>query len=179
MNVPTAHLAAPSPNQLSPFDRWDVGEDLFMSEDQEHELLDRDLRPFVEECDQMQGFQVVTGADDAWAGFASKYLEGLRDEFGRKSVWVWGLEEARQAGRVSNPTFVRFRLGKRLNTNLSRKSGFNKLSTPRGLSKLLHPKPRFISHYPTFRLASYRRILTCLQTPPGILLPCKPRLSKA
>lgn len=72
-----------------------------MSEDLEHELLDRDLRPFVEECDQMQGFQVITGADDAWAGFASKYLEGLRDEFGRKSVWVWGLEEARQAGRVS------------------------------------------------------------------------------
>ncbi|QDS77731.1 hypothetical protein FKW77_004446 [Venturia effusa] len=99
LNVPTAHLAAPSPNQLSVFDRWDVGEDLFMSEDQEYELLDRDLRPFVEECDQMQGFQIITGADDAWAGFASKYLEGLRDEFGRKSVWVWGLEEARQAGR--------------------------------------------------------------------------------
>lgn len=72
-----------------------------MSEDQEHELLDRDLRPFVEECDQMQGFQVITGADDAWAGFASKYLEGLRDGFGRKSVWVLGLEEARPAGRVS------------------------------------------------------------------------------
>ncbi|TID17827.1 protein DML1 [Venturia nashicola] len=99
LNVPTAHLAAPNPNQLSPFDRWDVGEDLFATEDLEHELLDRDLRPFVEECDQMQGFQVIAGADDAWAGFASKYLEALIDEFGRKSVWVWGLEEARQAGR--------------------------------------------------------------------------------
>jgi len=102
LNVPTAHLATPSPNQLSPFDRWDVGEDLFKSEDLEHELLDRDLRPFVEECDQMQGIQIITGADDAWAGFASKYLEALRDEFGRKSVWIWGLEESRQAGRVSD-----------------------------------------------------------------------------
>lgn len=89
-----------------------------MSEDQEHELLDRDLRPFVEECDQMQGFQIITGADDAWAGFASKYLEGLRDEFGRKSVWVWGLEEARQAGRVSNFNIARSHLRILLITSL-------------------------------------------------------------
>jgi hypothetical protein len=76
-----------------------------VSEDQEHELLDRDLRPFVEECDQMQGFHVITGADDSWAGFAGKYVEGLRDEFGRKSVWVWGLEEGREVGRVSLYSF--------------------------------------------------------------------------
>jgi hypothetical protein len=48
----------------------------------------------------MQGLQVITGADDAWAGFASKYVERIRDEFGRKSVWVWGLEEGREVVRV-------------------------------------------------------------------------------
>jgi hypothetical protein len=48
----------------------------------------------------MQGFQVISGADDAWAGFAGKYVERIRDEFGRKSVWVWGLEDGREAARV-------------------------------------------------------------------------------
>jgi hypothetical protein len=101
LHMPTSHLQI-SQTQLSPFDRWDVGEDLFQSEDQEHDLLDRDLRPFIEECDQMQGLQVITGADDAWAGFASSYTERIRDEFGRKSVWVWGLEEGRDVARVPN-----------------------------------------------------------------------------
>jgi hypothetical protein len=154
MNVPIAHLAAPSPNQLSPFDRWDVGEDLFMSEDQEHELLDRDLRPFVEECDQMQGFQVITGADNAWAGFANKYLDGLRDEFGRKSVWVWGLEEARHAGRVRN---TNCNFSSRFTTNhsaLARKNVFSSSSTPRGLFRLSLLKPRFIFLSPTFHQVS-------------------------
>lgn len=78
-----------------------------MAEDQEHDLLDRDLRPFVEECDQMQGLQIIAGADDAWAGFAGKYVERIRDEFGRKSVWVWGVEEAGQAAsRVVNQCSV-------------------------------------------------------------------------
>jgi hypothetical protein len=99
IHIPTSHLQL-SETQLSPFDRWDVGEDLFKAEDQEHDLLDRDLRPFIEECDQMQGLQVITGADDAWAGFAAKYVERIRDEFGRKSVWVWGLEEGREVSRV-------------------------------------------------------------------------------
>ncbi|KAH6849834.1 Misato segment II tubulin-like domain-containing protein [Chaetomium sp. MPI-CAGE-AT-0009] len=39
------------------FDRHAAGEDLFADLDREHDLLDRDLRPFVEEADCMQGVQ--------------------------------------------------------------------------------------------------------------------------
>ncbi|KAI0851808.1 tubulin nucleotide-binding domain-like protein [Daldinia vernicosa] len=78
---------------VMPFEKWHMGEELFATLDKEHDLLDRDLRSFVEEADQMQGLQVMTGIDDAWAGFAAKYIERLRDEYGKTPIWVWGSQE--------------------------------------------------------------------------------------
>lgn len=89
-------------SSLMPFEKWDSGNELFMNLDREEDLLDRDLRPWAEECDQMQGVQIWTGADDAWGGFAAKYAERVRDEFGKMGVWVWGIEEEKGRGqRVS------------------------------------------------------------------------------
>ena len=77
-----------------PFEKWTTGDELFNSLDKEHDLLDRDLRPFVEEADQMQGIQLMTGVDDAWGGFAARYMDRLRDEYGKTAVWVWGVEDS-------------------------------------------------------------------------------------
>ncbi|KAI1326001.1 tubulin domain-containing protein [Xylariaceae sp. FL0255] len=78
---------------LMPFEKWHMGEELFATLDKEHDLLDRDLRPFVEEADQMQGIQIMSGIDDAWGGFAAKYVERIRDEYGKTPVWVFGAQE--------------------------------------------------------------------------------------
>lgn len=78
---------------LMPFDSWVVGEDLFNSLDKEHDLLDRDLRVFAEEADHMQGIQVIAGVDDAWGGFAARYMDRIRDEYGKTTVYFWGLED--------------------------------------------------------------------------------------
>ncbi|TAQ87745.1 hypothetical protein B7494_g3904 [Chlorociboria aeruginascens] len=78
---------------IMPFENWNAGEELFNSLDKEHDLLDRDLRPFAEEADQMQGIQLMTGADDAWGGFAARYMDRLRDEYGKTTIWLWGLED--------------------------------------------------------------------------------------
>ncbi|KAI1374648.1 tubulin nucleotide-binding domain-like protein [Hypoxylon crocopeplum] len=78
---------------VMPFEKWHMGEELFASLDKEHDLLDRDLRPFVEEADQMQGLHVMTGIDDAWGGFAARYMERLRDEYGKTPIWVFGVQE--------------------------------------------------------------------------------------
>jgi hypothetical protein len=80
-------------SSLMPFEKWTMGEELFASLDKDHDILDRDLRPFVEEADQMQGVQIMAGLDDAWGGFAAKYLERMRDEYGKTPLWVWGLQE--------------------------------------------------------------------------------------
>ena len=87
---------------LMPFERWESGEELFAGMDKEHDLLDRDVRLWVEECDHMQGIQTFAGGDDAWGGFGAKYVERLRDEFGKMAIWVWGVEEDQSKGqRVS------------------------------------------------------------------------------
>lgn len=89
-------------SSLAPFERWETGEELFASLDKEHDIVDRDLRPFVEEADQMQGIQIMATMDDAWGGFASRYAERLRDEYGKTTLWVWGLQEGFQGvNRVS------------------------------------------------------------------------------
>lgn len=93
-----------------PFERWSTGEDLFSDLDKEHDLLDRDLRPFLEECDQLQGLQIITGTDDAWGGFAARYLDRIRDELGKTSTWVWGLEDGGRKSRVGNPSKLRYHL---------------------------------------------------------------------
>lgn len=77
---------------------WGDGEALFTELDREHDLLDRDMRSFVEEADQMQGFQVIASVDDSWGGFASRYLERMRDEYGKVDIWLWALQQP--AGRL-------------------------------------------------------------------------------
>lgn len=75
-----------------PFERFQMGTELFSVLDKEHDIVDRDWRPFAEECDRMEGIQVFTTTDDAWGGFASSYLESLRDEYPKTCIWVWGLQ---------------------------------------------------------------------------------------
>lgn len=86
-------------SSLMPFEKWQTGEDLFSNLDREHDLLDRDLRPFLEECDQLQAIQIFTGIDDAWGGFTAKYLERMSDELGKGCRWVFGLEDGRPSSR--------------------------------------------------------------------------------
>ena len=86
-------------SSLMPFDRWQTGEELFANLEREHDLLDRDLRPFLEACDQLQAIQVFTGIEDAWGGFAARYLERISDELGKGSRWVFGLTGNKQSGR--------------------------------------------------------------------------------
>ncbi|KAK4218054.1 dml-1 [Rhypophila decipiens] len=80
-------------SSIMPFEKFVSGEELFGELDKEHDLLDRDLRLFAEEADQMQGIQIMASLDDAWGGFASRYLERLRDEYGKTVLWVWGAQD--------------------------------------------------------------------------------------
>lgn len=88
-------------SKLQPFEQYDLGTDLFQQLNREHDILDRDLRLFVEECDQIQGLQIITSADNGWAGFAGEYIEELRDEYGKTAIFTWGLQGTNKVNRVS------------------------------------------------------------------------------
>jgi hypothetical protein len=81
-------------------EKYEDGAEIFEGLDREHDILDRDLRSFAEECDQMQGLQIVADVDNAWGGFAGNYVEKIGDEYGKVSVWAWALEDGRSRTAV-------------------------------------------------------------------------------
>ncbi|NXJ13392.1 MSTO1 protein, partial [Odontophorus gujanensis] len=54
------------------------------------ELEDR-LHFYVEECDYLQGFQVLCDLHDGFSGVGAKVTELLHDEYSRKGILTWGL----------------------------------------------------------------------------------------
>ncbi|KAL2833540.1 tubulin domain-containing protein [Aspergillus pseudoustus] len=96
-------------SSIMPFEDWGLGEELFNDLDKEHDLLDRDVRPFAEECDQLRALQIFTGSDDAWGGFAAKYVDRLVDEYRKKTVLVWAIEDGK---RVHQTTKIKREINK-------------------------------------------------------------------
>jgi hypothetical protein len=133
-------------SSLMPFEKWTLGEDLFSSLDKEHDILDSDLRPFAEEADHIQGIQIISSVDDAWGGFSARYLERLRDEYGKNTVWVWGLEdEMRNTPKVSYTYFIDCH-GIKTNIAPFRTRNYSKCQIQHGLLLKCHLKRPFSFH---------------------------------
>ena len=113
-----------------PFEKWENGEELFVSMDIDNDLLDRDVRVWAEECDQMQGMQVFTGGDDAWGGFASRYVEKLRDEYGKIPIWTWGIEEEQGRGQMAQQLLRTINAARTINEMARNASLYVPLSVP-------------------------------------------------
>jgi hypothetical protein len=79
--------------QLSAWAGHDFGHQTFDSLNGEHDLLDHNLRPFVEEADNLQGFSILADVDNAWGGFASEFVEKVEDEYPRIPRWIWGCHQ--------------------------------------------------------------------------------------
>ena len=56
-------------------------------------FLDENLRKALEQCDSLQGFNVVTDIDSGWGGFTASMLESIRDELPKKAIFTWGFNE--------------------------------------------------------------------------------------
>ncbi|NXX65814.1 MSTO1 protein, partial [Spizella passerina] len=66
------------------------GESLLQDPACVEELEDR-LHFFVEECDYLQGFQVLCDLHNGFSGVGAKVTELLHDEYARKGILTWGL----------------------------------------------------------------------------------------
>ncbi|NXJ99440.1 MSTO1 protein, partial [Corythaixoides concolor] len=69
------------------------GESLLQDPGCIEELEDR-LHFYVEECDYLQGFQVLCDLHDGFSGVGAKVTELLYDEYSRKGILTWGLTPA-------------------------------------------------------------------------------------
>ncbi|CUS10670.1 unnamed protein product [Tuber aestivum] len=102
-------------SEIMPFESFGLGRDLFNRLNREHDLLDRDFRLFAEECDQMQGVQVLTSAEDAWGGFASEYVAALRDEYSKTGIMTWGLQDFGRVARAGKVRVTELKQEKQIN----------------------------------------------------------------
>ena len=126
-------------SSLTPFEKWANGEELFAQLDRNVDLLDRDMRLWAEECDQMQGIQIYTGSDDAWGGFASRYVEELRDEFGKLPIWTWGIEGEHGKGQKPQQLLRTLNVARTIKEISMHGSMYIPLATPTGqLPACLH-----------------------------------------
>ncbi|XP_064588361.1 protein misato homolog 1 [Zonotrichia leucophrys gambelii] len=76
------------------------GESLLQDPACVEELEDR-LHFFVEECDYLQGFQVLCDLHNGFSGVGARVTELLHDEYARKGILTWGLTPV--LGAVGDP----------------------------------------------------------------------------
>lgn len=55
------------------------------------EALEDRLHFYVEECDYLQGFQVLCDLHDGFSGVGAKAAELLQDEYSGRGIITWGL----------------------------------------------------------------------------------------
>nr|XP_050858209.1 protein misato [Vespula vulgaris] len=65
-----------------PFDIYTYGRNLWNTEQFSDDFTDR-IRAYVEECDLMQGFQILVDSIDGFAGLGVSCIQHLRDEYGK------------------------------------------------------------------------------------------------
>ncbi|XP_053823159.1 protein misato homolog 1 isoform X2 [Vidua chalybeata] len=113
------------------------GESLLQDPACVEELEDR-LHFYVEECDYLQGFQVLCDLHNGFSGVGAKVTELLHDEYSRKGILTWGLTPV--LSTVGDPQNSFYRL---LNTALgiAHLSRHSSLFCPLSLSGSLGIKP--------------------------------------
>ncbi|EPY50400.1 inheritance GTPase [Schizosaccharomyces cryophilus OY26] len=73
---------------------FELGAEAFRLHNNEHNVWDETLRPLIEECDGMQGFQFAVDVNTGWSGFMTNYLQYIEDELQDAGlpVWVFGVK---------------------------------------------------------------------------------------
>ncbi|CAD6224659.1 GSCOCG00005489001-RA-CDS [Cotesia congregata] len=75
-----------------PFDVFNYGYNLWKEEQYTDDFSDR-IRQYAEECDSLQGFQVLMDSTDGFSGLGSACIEYLQEEYG-KSILAFPLIES-------------------------------------------------------------------------------------
>lgn len=57
------------------------------------EFFDHNFRLALEECDTLQGLNIVTDSDSGWGGFTTGLLEEIRDEIPKSNILTWAFCE--------------------------------------------------------------------------------------
>ncbi|KAI8647274.1 tubulin domain-containing protein [Parasitella parasitica] len=81
-------------NDITPFDNFTIGKQSYQDNEKEMDIFEDNFRFFVEECDNLQGFQILTDVDDAFGGFSEGLLHNICDEFGKTPIMTYGMSDS-------------------------------------------------------------------------------------
>ncbi|GAA5841691.1 hypothetical protein JCM3766R1_005153 [Sporobolomyces carnicolor] len=104
-------------DETNEFATFTQGRETFLSSRDLREECEDDLRSFAEKSDHTEGFMLSSTISDGFGGFTSAFLDMLRDEFPKSTVWTTAMiEDALEWKREDTD---RSRFQRILNTALS------------------------------------------------------------
>lgn len=86
---------------MHPFNVFTYGSNLWNTEQFSDDFSER-IRAYVEECDLMQGFQVILDSVDGFAGIGTSCIQYLRDEYGKSIMSFPCMDSKKSEPSTSN-----------------------------------------------------------------------------
>ncbi|KAI8326076.1 tubulin nucleotide-binding domain-like protein [Martensiomyces pterosporus] len=78
-------------NSLGEMNTFHEGVNVFEGENSKEDVIEGDFRHFAEECDHIQGFQVLADAYGGFAGYSMAFISQIRDEYPKSSILLYSI----------------------------------------------------------------------------------------
>ncbi|CDS11095.1 hypothetical protein LRAMOSA03359 [Lichtheimia ramosa] len=138
---------------INPFDAYTVGRQSFSDYERETESYEDNFRHFVEECDNLQGFQILAGVDDAFGGFTEGMLQLLREDFPKTPIMTYGLQSSNMPAKERSVNRIMLNRSLAMTRILDLSTSYIPLMTPTwnqiqssGLVNYIHPNCDSLFH---------------------------------
>ncbi|TPX34804.1 hypothetical protein SmJEL517_g02647 [Synchytrium microbalum] len=82
-------------NPTTPFALYGAGRDVLSDVEFRDEVIDDRIRSFLEDCDSLQGFQVLTDVNNAFGGLTTSIMEALLDDMPKTTFMTFGVSETK------------------------------------------------------------------------------------
>ncbi|XP_071964705.1 protein misato homolog 1-like [Antedon mediterranea] len=124
-------------SELEPFEIFSQGTNLWKN-GKVSDQMENHLHFYTEECDHLQGFQVLVDFYNGFSGFGSSLLESLSDEYGSKGIFTVGVSPSTFSEGIPKHDSQRI-----INAALAFPSlaDYSSLFTPVSLAETLWRKP--------------------------------------
>ncbi|KAJ2158080.1 mtDNA inheritance, partitioning of the mitochondrial organelle [Coemansia sp. RSA 552] len=87
-------------NGLGEMNTFAEGARVFAGSDSREDALEGGFRVFAEECDHLQGFQVLADAVGGFAGYASGFMSRIRDEYPKAPLLLYSIARTPTAAQL-------------------------------------------------------------------------------
>ncbi|CCH41020.1 Tubulin beta-1 chain [Wickerhamomyces ciferrii] len=120
------------------FEGYEVGVSEWKEDGKGIEFLENKYRNMLENCDGLEGLNIISELDSSWGGFSSELLRDIKDDYNPKTtIFTWGNYNGKRLEQLGNREILsRIRTFLELQRN---SSIFIPMSTPQSLPSSIDP----------------------------------------